>query len=52
MVSQVDLISDDDNYEIYEGMHKAMAITALKKNVAEFHTAWLEFLRRQNKVVK
>ena len=52
MINQVDLMNDDDNYEVYTGMHKSMAITALKKNMAKFHQSWIEFLQRKIKVVK
>jgi len=49
MLSQVDLGSDQDNYEIYNGMLKAMAITSLKKNVVLFYNSWSEALQKQAK---
>ena len=46
MLSQVDLGSDQDNYEIYNGMLKSMAITSLKKNVLQFYNSWSESLKK------
>lgn len=47
MLNQVDLLKDEDNYEIYTGMLKSMAINALKKSAQEYYSAWTKFLHKQ-----
>lgn len=46
MINQIDLGSANDNYEIYNGMQKAMAISSLKKNVTEFYNCWIKSLTK------
>ena len=46
MISQIDL-GREDNSAVYQGMLRAMSITALKKNIVQFHQCWCGFMDQQ-----